>query len=338
MFKKILSIIDFIELNSISKDNTYEAIIQQLEKDDININEFDIPKCLSFLWKYSFIKDTAHGIDLSPASTIFAKADSNSCVEAISLFESLYQNVEIRSVFQRLLHQKMHKIDVYSKLDETSYSLLTQTSLFYTEKDEVILRKEYIGYIQSIIDEYENSSPLLSTTLCALYTTSIIAHENTLIEYKNLDKKIVPYPLLSTILSLIPRLGVPSDRNETKALQSFYKDTLFHEYNHHCPICGIDMPHLLIASHIKPFRDCAHLYEAIDHNNGLLLCRNHDYLFDQGFISFQDDGSILISQALKDKNNNFAYALTNTYCLPIEFMTTARRLFLAYHRDNIFKK
>lgn len=86
------------------------------------------------------------------------------------------------------------------------------------------------------------------------------------------------YKYKQTILSIIPRRGIPHDRDETKALQSFYKDTLFHEFDHACPLCGINIPHMLIASHIKPFRDCAHIYEAIDHNNGLLLCRNHDYL------------------------------------------------------------
>jgi predicted restriction endonuclease len=64
-----------------------------------------------------------------------------------------------------------------------------------------------------------------------------------------------------------------------------------HEFDHQCPICGTNIPAMLIASHIKPFRDCAHIFECADHNNGLLLCRNHDYLFDQGYFSLNEDGT-----------------------------------------------
>ncbi|MDI6678271.1 HNH endonuclease [Bacillus wiedmannii] len=35
-------------------------------------------------------------------------------------------------------------------------------------------------------------------------------------------------------------------------------------------------------------------------NNGLLLCPNHDALFDKGYISFGDDGEILISISLDE--------------------------------------
>ena len=50
------------------------------------------------------------------------------------------------------------------------------------------------------------------------------------------------------------------------------------------------------------FRDCAHIYEAIDHDNGLLLCRNHDYLFDQGYFTFDENGYIIFSEELLDKD------------------------------------
>ena len=54
----------------------------------------------------------------------------------------------------------------------------------------------------------------------------------------------------------------------------------------------------------KPFRDCAHIYETATHDNGLLLCRNHDFLFDQGYIMFlTSDGTIIISKALIEKDS-----------------------------------
>lgn len=138
---------------------------------------------------------------------------------------------------------------------------------------------------------------------------------------------------------MLPRRGIPCSRDESKQLQSFYKDTLFHEYDHRCPICGIDLPHMLIGSHIKPFRDCAHLYEPIDNNNGMLLCRNHDYLFDQGYISFNAKGRLLVCQELRSHAH-----FREVFCLPQDLqleerlMSEERKLFFAYHREHIFRR
>jgi hypothetical protein len=38
--------------------------------------------------------------------------------------------------------------------------------------------------------------------------------------------------------------------------------------------------------------------ERLDHDNGLLLLANLDIAFEQGFISFEDDGRIIISPEL----------------------------------------
>ena len=48
----------------------------------------------------------------------------------------------------------------------------------------------------------------------------------------------------------------------------------------------------LIASHIKPWSKCKS-NQKLDVNNGLLLCPNHDRLFDEGWISFDEIGKII---------------------------------------------
>lgn len=62
-----------------------------------------------------------------------------------------------------------------------------------------------------------------------------------------------------------------------------------------CRLTGVTNPALLIASHIKPWRLCGSAQERLDGNNGLLLTPDADLLFDRGFISFQDDGEVLVS-------------------------------------------
>ncbi|MFR5527154.1 MAG: HNH endonuclease, partial [[Clostridium] innocuum] len=80
-------------------------------------------------------------------------------------------------------------------------------------------------------------------------------------------------------------------------------------------------------------------YEAIDHDNGLLLCRNHDYLFDQGYFTFDENGYIIFSEELLDKENlDSAYSLRKNYRLQDCYLSENRMKFMAYHREFIFRR
>ena len=56
----------------------------------------------------------------------------------------------------------------------------------------------------------------------------------------------------------------------------------------------------MIASHIVPWRS-SNDKERLDKDNGILLSPLYDALFDKHLISFQDDGKIIISQGIIDK-------------------------------------
>lgn len=64
-----------------------------------------------------------------------------------------------------------------------------------------------------------------------------------------------------------------------------------------CRVTGLDDAALLIASHILPWRKCQSAAQRLDGNNGLMLTPTIDRLFDRGFISFRDDGQVLVSGA-----------------------------------------
>lgn len=89
----------------------------------------------------------------------------------------------------------------------------------------------------------------------------------------------------------------------------------------------------LVASHIKPFIDSS-ANEAYDPNNGLLLSRNMDILFDQGYISFDNNGTIICSGQLKEDVVKY---LSN-YKLDDIFINQSRIIYFDYHRKNILKK
>ena len=110
----------------------------------------------------------------------------------------------------------------------------------------------------------------------------------------------------------------------------FRKDLI--EYWHGCAVSGCPLTWMLIASHIKPWRD-ANNQERLDAFNGLLLLPNYDKLFDLGYISFNQKGKIMCSRLL-DKFDRETIGLTSDLHL-IKF--DERHLkYLKYHNDNCF--
>lgn len=114
--------------------------------------------------------------------------------------------------------------------------------------------------------------------------------------------------------------------------QGRFRQQLIDKYQHKCALCGINMNELLFANHIKPW-SVSEDKEKIKVNNGILLCSNHDKLFDNGLISFDDDGNILISSKIDEINRKF----TNiNLSMKIEVNEEMQK-FLKYHRENIYK-
>jgi hypothetical protein len=101
-----------------------------------------------------------------------------------------------------------------------------------------------------------------------------------------------------------------------------------------CRVTGVTNPRYLRASHIKPWSE-SNDAEKIDGNNGLMLAPHVDLLFDQGFISFKDDGTLMISKQIDDE-------VLNLWRIPKDLnvgsFTTEQSVYLDFHRRNRFKK
>jgi hypothetical protein len=91
---------------------------------------------------------------------------------------------------------------------------------------------------------------------------------------------------------------------------------------------------MLRASHIKPWKDSSN-HERLDGHNGLLLAPNVDAAFDKGFVSFKDDGGIIISPLLKTQDGK-ALGIHND--LRLRRVKRDHLPYLAYHRKYVFKK
>jgi len=129
--------------------------------------------------------------------------------------------------------------------------------------------------------------------------------------------------------------------NEKKTLikarigQGQFREKLLSE----CPYCPITMlndERILIASHIKPWV-VSNDKEKIDPKNGLMLSPTYDRLFDRGFISFNDDKTMLVSPWLSPMNQK-RLQIYNGKIIKDVNLDNQRKIYMKYHRENIFNK
>jgi predicted restriction endonuclease len=93
-------------------------------------------------------------------------------------------------------------------------------------------------------------------------------------------------------------------------------------------LTGITEPALLRASHIVPWSECSDA-QRLDVHNGLLLSALWDAAFDNGLVSFDDDGAVRVSAALGESARQ---ALGVARVPPLSGLRAAHRAHLAKHR------
>lgn len=117
--------------------------------------------------------------------------------------------------------------------------------------------------------------------------------------------------------------------------QGEYRKKLLEE----CPYCPFTMvsdERLLVASHIKPWV-LSNEKEKIDPKNGFMLTPTYDWLFDRGFITFEDNKKMLVSPWISPMNQKRLGIYTGKiiHNLPLD---SKRKKYVKFHREHIFKR
>lgn len=122
--------------------------------------------------------------------------------------------------------------------------------------------------------------------------------------------------------------------------QGFFRAAVISAYASRCCITGLDVPELLVASHIVPWsRDDAN---RVNPRNGLCLNALHDAAFDRGLMTVTPALKVVLSKRLKGLPIS-----PGTKQLLLEFDQTEIRLpdrfhpeagFLDWHVKNVFQK
>jgi putative restriction endonuclease len=142
------------------------------------------------------------------------------------------------------------------------------------------------------------------------------------------------------LLTSTPGVAVGFDRltyTRERVNQNYFRYTLLENYDNRCCLTNISIEDLLVASHIKPWKDSTPT-EKLDPANGLLLDALHDKAFDQGYITIDDQLRIRVSQKVPHNaaNDRWIWAYDKA---PIRRpRISPGRDYIAYHNDCIFMR
>jgi hypothetical protein len=98
-----------------------------------------------------------------------------------------------------------------------------------------------------------------------------------------------------------------------------------------CRVTGVTDKRVLRASHIKPWKDSTN-FERLDGSNGIMLSPHLDALFDQGLMSFEDNGRALF-------RNDLDKTVLKKWAIPPSDAATpfhaSQRPYLRLHRERL---
>lgn len=233
--------------------------------------------------------------------------------------KSNYEDVKekLRNYKQGLLKFEIKRIKVkgsrvYINSENEYYNLLRTISL------------PNISYL-SILKLESKSGKIL------YYYRMFIDYRNDLVKYES--------PAEKEQTSKINNNKKISDKRKTNLIQARvgqgeYRQKLIEDCQF-CPFTLINDERLLIASHIKPWA-VSNDAEKIDFKNGFALTPTFDRLFDQGYITFQEDKTVIVSPWISPMNQK-KLNIYSGKSIPKLQLDDKRNKYLVYHRENIYK-
>ena len=160
------------------------------------------------------------------------------------------------------------------------------------------------------------------------------AHINARVPVEDLT---IPDPIPRDVITIIgKKIETTTQVNLVNARvgQGKFRSEVLELWDNCCSVTRSTTGAAIRASHIKPWWYSTD-DERLDPNNGLPLVASLDALFDAGLISFKSSGALIVSSVLSESERQI-FGLNSKSLTKIPTQKTA--LYLAYHRDCVFKK
>ena len=231
--------------------------------------------------------------------------------------------ISTSSLSERSVYKYTHAVKTIS--DDMLLERVLDKPLSDMELYEVDLAIAVIFHTPSFIDKDTRGNHMYSNAL-KWYRFFLESSEGQEIVAKQEEERI----LSNSHLEVTERQAIVKSRIG----QGQFRENLLSKYEK-CVITGVDIPQVLVASHIKPWAACDNR-ERLDINNGFILSATYDRLFDSGLISFNERGNLLIAEFINNINRDLL-SLDSKREYQIGYSTSMRD-YLQYHNDVIYLK
>jgi putative restriction endonuclease len=122
---------------------------------------------------------------------------------------------------------------------------------------------------------------------------------------------------------------------------AIFRKAVVEAYDYRCALCRLKVMKnitrsIVDGSHIKPF---SKFYDN-QINNGISLCKNHHWAFDQGWFAIDDNYRIIVADDLEEESPNARCMKdfhSETILLPASDQDLPRLESLEWHRLNVFR-
>lgn len=335
--------VEYTDINDKKFIETLKIIVKFIDNNDMSIYKKSL---------YKMLQDEVY--------TKYPKSDKASIRKSINQFIKLgFINNELKS------YHTLTKDFLSSKSRRKRRNIFSNIFYSNSKLNAATTKPSYINHIHFLIRTLEEVGSLSKSDIEGLMTVDIAKNKKGYLTDKEVKKareyaKKIGFSLrkynqvgylfnflgkLNDIKFVSDRLYFEEDAKEifgeyldTKDIKKrdpylhrLYKNQLKEESiekykRSQCMLEKLDYP-VLIASHIKPFIKSTK-DEAYDPNNGLLLSRTIDSLFDLNYISFNDDGTILFTNRVSPDIIKF----WKGYTLDKKILNKERKKYLEYHR------
>lgn len=127
---------------------------------------------------------------------------------------------------------------------------------------------------------------------------------------------------------------------KTRVNQSVFRSMVISNYHGKCALTGIDVPELLVASHIKPW--AIDKSERLNPENGICLSSLYDAAFDKGLIGFDQEYRVVLSPRILEQESkeyfDKYFGCMNHYSLAMPEEHRPNKAFLEWHMDTVFQR
>lgn len=362
--------VEYTDIFGAQFNNTLKVIVKFIDDNIEKINNIDIEKYKNKDKEEKNKFQELYGDLQSIIFTIYNKVDLGSTRKSINQFVKLgfiepylkgYHKLTKRFLSIPSSDKEMKK-SIFSEIFYDNASFNSSVTKDNTNKKEINFLLKTLMYHPDKVLSKKDIIALMVTDLSSFSKGYLTIDElraqysySEAIDFE--DNKYNQIAYMFTFLNLMPDLTAHKNRGVAFAedglvlsdidttrdpyMYALYKNNLKLEskrvYND--VVCYVEKIAYkgLVASHIKPCHICLeelNTTEAYDYNNGLLIQQNIDAYFDKFDISFNDDGTMLISSDV-DKNIAEKYC---KYTLDKEILTADRLKYLSYHRNKFFEK